>query len=579
MNLALDPRSQTVHGELEDGMNISATILAWGRTSPSRVAIDDGAGVRTYASLAASVEAWAGRFQAKGLGAGDVVLVFLPQAAETVAIYFGLMRCGAIPSFMPLPSPKQDPDYYWTSHQQLLEVIRPAALVTEAAHRPAIRAAGFDSRIDLILAPDDAWPETTVETAFPDTSADDLALLQHSSGTTSLKKGVMLSHKVISRQVDAYRRALDASVEDVVVSWLPMYHDMGLIACTVLPLMLGQKLVLLDPFQWVGDPRSLLRAIDRHRGTLVWLPNFAFELLAKVVRYEPGGLDLSSVRAFIDCSEPCKPASFDRFVAHFAAAGVHHGQLQVCYAMAETVFAVTQTRPGARVTRLRVDADRLAADRMVVPPRDNTTAVELLSAGQPVEGMELRVVDSVGRSLAEGQVGEIELVSEFLFDGYFNRPEITAERLRDGRYRSNDLGFVRDGELYVLGRVDDLIIVHGRNYFAHEVEAIANRVPGLKAGRNVAVGVFNEMLGTQDIVLIAEVAGGVAAAEAVALKRAVKHQIQERMALDLREVKLVDADWLVKTTSGKISRDLNLEKYMKGQAAGQRRPGGGADVG
>lgn len=562
-------------------MDIAAAIVAWGRTSPSRVAIDFDADVWTYGRLAASIDSWSNRFRAAGLRAGAVVLVFLPQSAESIAIYIGLMRCGAIPSFMPLPSSKQDPHYYWSSHQQLLDLIRPEALFTEAEHRPAMHAAGFGGLVVHIFAPDDVWPEPSVEAVFSGASDNDLALLQHSSGTTSLKKGVMLSHGAITRQIKSYSRALDASADDVVVSWLPLYHDMGLIACAVMPLVLGQKLVLLDPFQWVGDPQSLLCAIDRHRGSLVWLPNFAFDLLAKVVCYEPGSLDLSSVRAFIDCSEPCRPASFDRFLDRFAAAGVHQGQLQVCYAMAETVFAVTQTRPGVPVTRLRVDAVSLSVDRSAVPPRDETSALVLLSAGTPVDGMKIRVIDSQGMPLREGQVGEIELVSDFLFDGYFNRPEASAARLDKGCYRTNDLGFMRNGGLYVLGRTDDLIIVHGRNYFAHEVEAVANEIPGLKPGRNIAVGVVNEMLGTQDIVLIAETSSPVEAVDAIALKRTVKHEVLERMALELREVKLVDADWLVKTTSGKISRNLNREKYLYTLAA-RRHPtkaGGSMDVG
>lgn len=561
-------------------MDIAAAIVAWGRTSPSRVAIDFDADVWTYERLAARIDTWADRFRAAGLRAGAVVLVFLPQSAEAIAIYFGVMRRGAIPSFMPLPSSKQDPHYYWSSHQQLLDVIRPGALVTEAEHRLAMRAAGFGKLVAHIFAPDDVWPDSSVVAAFPEAPDNDLALLQHSSGTTSLKKGVMLSHGAIGRQVEAYRRALGASVDDVVVSWLPLYHDMGLIACTVLPLVAGQKLVLLDPFQWVGNPRSLLCAIDRHRGSLVWLPNFAFDLLAKVVRYEPGSLDLSSVRAFIDCSEPCRPASFDRFVDHFADAGVHQRQLQVCYAMAETVFAVTQTRPGEPVTRLHVDAVSLSVDRSVAPPRDDASALVLLSAGMPIDGMKVRVVDKESMPLSEGQVGEIELVSDFLFDGYFNRPEVSAARLGNGRYRTNDLGFMCNGELYVLGRTDDLIIVHGRNYFAHEVEAVANEVPGLKAGRNVAVGIPNAMLGTQDIVLIAETSSRVEGVDAIALRRAVKNEIQERMALELREVKLVDVDWLIKTTSGKISRSRNREKYLFTLTT-RRRPtktGGGKDV-
>jgi fatty-acyl-CoA synthase len=553
-------------------VNLAERICAWGVDRRDAVAIDEYGLSWTYGRLAQEIDHWAGRFRAHGLRAGDTVLLFLPQTAEAIAAYFGLMRGGAVPSFMPLPSAKQDPDYYWRSHAELLRLIRPAALVTLDEPLAAMRGAGFAELVPQLLAVDAAWPEVPAWTGASPGGEADIALLQHSSGTTALKKGVQLSHGAISRQVASYAAALRATPEDVVVSWLPMYHDMGLIACTVTPLLLGQKVVLLDPFRWVSEPASLLHEIDRHRGTLTWLPNFAFELLAKTVRFEPGRLDLSSMRAFIDCSEPCKPASFDRFLAKFAAAGVRAEMLQVCYAMAETVFAVSQTRLDAPVRRLTVDAQRLAEERLAVAPRDGAAGVEMLSAGEPVAGMTVTVVDADGRALPDGHVGEIELASEFLFDGYLNRPEISAQKLRAGRYRSNDLGFVDAGQVFVLGRADDLLIVHGRNYFAHEVEAAVNDVDGLKAGRNVAVGVFNEMLGSQDIVVIAELPAGapLPADKGLELKRRVKHLVAERMGLELRDVRIAEAGWLAKTSSGKISRSLNRDKYLQDMAAARR---------
>ena len=551
--------------------NIAEGICAWAESQPDKPAILGELGTRTYAELAAEIDTWAARFAAAGLRAGDTALVFLPQSAAAIAAYFGLMRCGAVPSFMPLPSAKQEPGYYWSSHCSLLKLIAPAALVTTSRQISPMRDAGFAETVEKIFAIDDNVDVARWRGASPG-RADEVALLQHSSGTTALKKGVQLSHRAISLQIEAYAVALRAEREDVVVSWLPTYHDMGLIACTVMPMLLGQTLVLLDPFRWVSEPRLLLDAITTHRGTLTWLPNFAFELLAKTVRYEPGSLDLSSMRAFVNCSEPCKPQSFDRFLATFTAAGVKPEALQVCYAMAETVFAVSQTEPGRPVGRLTVDSGELASNRMVAAPRDAGSALELLCAGRPLEGVAVTIVDAEGKALPSDHVGEIELAAPFLFSGYLNRPEISAAKLRSSRYRTSDFGFLRNGELYVLGRADDLIIVHGRNYFAHEIEAVVNDVPGLKAGRNVAVGVFNEMLGSQEVVVIAESdPSSRHAVDPLALKRAVKHLVAQHMALDLRDARIVAPGWLVKTSSGKISRALNRDKHMQEMAAARGR--------
>lgn len=553
-------------------VSLSERICAWGESRADHVAIDEYGASWTYRQLATAIDRWAGRFRQCNLGPGDVVLLFLPQTAEAIAVYFGVMRCGAVPSFMPLPSSKQSANYYWQSHAELLRLIRPAALATLKQHVEAMQEASFDSLVPQLLAVDGFSADDDPWRGHTPCTADDIALLQHSSGTTALKKGVQLSHGAVERQVSSYAKSLRASPDDVVVSWLPMYHDMGLIAGTVTPLLLGQTLVLLDPFKWVADPISLLCAIQRRRGTLTWLPNFAFELLTKTARFETADLDLSSMRAFVNCSEPCKAATFDRFLAKFASVGVRPHMLQVCYAMAETVFAVSQTPVDRPVRRLRVDPRLLTEAGLAREPTETSPGIELLSGGTAIEGMEISIVDSHGRALPTGNVGEIELSSSFLFDGYLNRPEATALALRSGRYRTRDLGFLHDDHVFILGRTDDLLIVHGRNYFAHEVEAVVNDVPGIKAGRNVAVAVLNEALGTQEVVVIAERApeASISVKNILELKRAVKRAAAERVGLDLRDVRIVEAGWLAKTTSGKISRSLNRDKYLQEVAAAHR---------
>jgi fatty-acyl-CoA synthase len=546
---------------------VSAQILAWAHRHPEAPAITMGERSLSYAELGQGIQQIAAMANRRDFGTQKVVLVFLPQTIDAVICYFGLMHAGLIPSFMPLPSHKQDHHRYWVSHKELLALIQPAAVIGPHEYLEEMRNAGLADSVGQ-LWPFEELARAALLEAYPPPPVDmaDIALLQHSSGTTALKKGVALSHSAIDAQVRSYAKALGSSRSDVIVSWLPMYHDMGLIACTVTPLMLGQHVVMLDPFAWVANPQSLFAAITHHQGTLVWLPNFAFELLAKTVRPDPALFDLSSVRAFVNCSEPCKPRSFEAFHKRFAGIGVREEALQVSYAMAETVFAVTQTQVGEKPQVIYADASLLAETKKVVTAIGNAAAVPLLSAGRPISGIQVVITDEQGETLCEDCVGEIELAGEFLFSAYYGRESLTREKFRNGRYRTNDLGFFHAGELFVLGRNDDLIIVHGRNYFAHEIEALANAIPGLKPGRNVAIPVANDLLATQEVVLLAE-ASQEQQRDLVALKREIKAHIQQGMGLELRDVSIVPTGWLLKSSSGKISRSANLDKYLRREHA------------
>lgn len=548
---------------------VSAQILAWAHRSPEAPAITMGERRLSYAELGQGIQQIAAMATRRDLGTQKIVLVFLPQTIDAVICYFGLMHAGLIPSFMPLPSHKQDHHRYWESHKELLALIQPAAVIGPHEYLEEMRNAGLADCAGQLWPFEELTSAPLMETCpAPPASMADIALLQHSSGTTALKKGVALSHRAIDAQVRSYAQALRSSRSDVIVSWLPMYHDMGLVACTVTPLMLGQHVVMLDPFAWVANPQSLFAAITRHQGTLVWLPNFAFELLAKTVRPDSALFDLSSVRAFVNCSEPCKPRSFEAFHKRFAGIGVREEALQVSYAMAETVFAVTQTEVGEKPLIIHADARVLAETNKVITSGGDGSAVPLLSAGRPIAGIQVVIADAQGETLSDNCVGEIELAGEFLFSAYYGRETLTREKFRNGRYRTNDLGFFHEGELFVLGRNDDLIIVHGRNYFAHEIEALANAIPGLKPGRNVAIPVPNDLLATQEVVLIAE-ADEAQPRDLVQLKREVKAYVLQGMGLELRDVSIVPAGWLLKSSSGKISRNANLDKYLGG---GQSAP-------
>lgn len=545
-----------------DGATVTSAILRQVAHVPAKPCLIFAASGQTltYAELYRESLRLAGLLRGAGARRGDLVLIFLPTHPDAYAAFVGAMLLGAVPSFMPTPSPKQEPGQYWRDHAALLTRATPRLIVTDDPTADAIAASGVlvDSLVTLLRVGQSRVP--LPEEAIVASRPDEVALLQHSSGTTGLKKGVMLSHAAILAQVGAYAEALLATDRDIVATWLPIYHDMGLVSSTLLPLMLGQTIVILDPFGWAARPATLLTAIARTGATLVWQPNFAFEHLTRTVRAEDCDADLSGVRAFINCSEPCRPATVDRFAAHFASLGVRPDQLQACYAMAETVFAVTQTRPAGTVRRLSVAAAALRGEGLARPPGEGEARLEVLSNGPPIAGMWVVAVTPQGEARGEREVGELLVGGTSLFDGYFRLPEQTAERLSAVGLRTRDLGFVADGEVYVLGRLDDLIIVHGRNYTAGEIEAAVNAVPGVRPGRAVAFGIDNPQVGSQDIVLVAE--SELDAEAAAGLSRRLKRVVQQEIGVALFEVRIVRPGWLSKTTSGKISRERNRLRYL-----------------
>ncbi len=324
----------------------------------------------------------------------------------------------------------------------------------------------------------------------------------------------------------------------------------------------------------MARPAALLDAIDRHDCRFAWMPNFAFEHLVRAVPQDCRA-DLSRLRAVINCSEPCRADTFDRFLDRFARLGLRPEQLHVCYAMAETVFAVSQTAPGEAARAIRVDAERLRRDRVAADPplseAGSAGVTRLLSTGRPLPGLDVRIREA-GRDLAENEVGEVVLCGEIVFDGYLNDPQTTLARLSGGLYHTRDSGFLRDGELYILGRTDDLLIVNGRNLHAHEVEALVAGTPGLKPGRAVAFGVFNAETGSQELVLVAErdAAGDPGPDQALAdqhTARAARQAVHDQTSIEVKICRIVEPGWLVKTTSGKISREANRAKYLHDIAA------------
>lgn len=550
----------------------------------------DGTQQFSAAELSTSLEEWArGLHPMRPAGSqhGESIAVLVaPRGFGAYASFLGAMRAGMASCILPGPTPKQDPQAYWESHRTVLARIAPAVVIAPAALFDML-ASVLPECTPLVDSAAPPVPGVGPLPALDDVDHDDVqAVLQHSSGTTGLKKGVVLTYGQIRAQVESYSAALGMIREDAVASWLPLYHDMGLVTAVLLPLSLGSLVVSMDPFDWLLRPSSILEQVTRYRASFCWLPNFAFAHLTNVAATE-GPFDLSCVRAFVDCSEPCRADTLDAFSTAFEPHGLARRALSTCYAMAETTFAVTQSPIGRPPVILWIDAAALSrtSTAVVVAP-GSPHAVRLVSCGPPIAGTRLKIAplahDRAARGLRsvvsrflgshkstalEGNiVGEILVESSSTFSGYHRDSESSQAALDDGWYRTGDLGFLHGGELYVTGRIKDLIIVNGRNLYAHDIEAAASTVEGVKPGRSAAFGFDRASTGSEAVVVVVEsTAAPGPAAEVIA--RRVRDAVSQALDLVLYDVLVRPPGLLVKTTSGKISREGNRRKYADGAMA------------
>jgi acyl-CoA synthetase (AMP-forming)/AMP-acid ligase II len=504
-----------------------------------------------------------------GIGSGDVVILILPHGLNLIFAYFGAVLNGSIPSIMPTLTEKLIPEKYRKDFKSLIEISKPSALITFSGfkeeinflktYEPSMKAVIISDEIDINHDPN----RELLDHAGLIRLDTDIALLQHSSGTTGLKKGVALSHQSVFNQLESYLAALEIKKNDVIVSWLPLYHDMGLIAGFLLPMLYGIPLVLMSPFGWVKAPYKLMQAISIYKGTLCWLPNFAYNFCAKKIRdRDLVDIDLSSLRAVINCSEPMRFSSHEMFLNRFKKYGFQERALATSYAMAENVFAVTQGGIDQPITYDEIDLFSFQKKNVAIPVRPGDRSVIMVSAGKPISNVEVNIIDSSGKFLNERQIGEIVIRSNCMLDGYYNRDEVTIKAFIDDWFKTGDFGYIADSEIYISGRKKDLIIVGGKNIYPKDLETIAMEIEGIHPGRVVAFGVYNELKGTEDVVIIAEIEDGFMDKKESVIEK-IRKKVTRESAIALRNILLVDKKWLIKTSSGKIARALNKKKYIK----------------
>lgn len=526
--------------------------------------------VLTYRQLVEESAAYRTILDGNGVQTGEVVILILNHGENLVYAFWGAILHGAIPSIMPFLTEKLEPEHYRQSLASLFEITKPAAVITYPEFIEEVRTAASNSpSIRAIISTSDVITPASFSPNLlseKNRSAEDIVLLQHSSGTTGLQKGVALSHQAVFNQIESYSKALHLNTskhgQDIIVSWLPLYHDMGLIAGFIMPILTRTPLVLMSPFDWVRAPYKLMQAISKYRATLCWLPNFAYNFCAQKIRNRDlENVDLSSLRAVINCSEPMYWDSHHMFLERFSQFGFRAEALATSYAMAENVFAVTQGGIDKPITIDVIDRGSLLSGKVTLPTNDDNRGVKMVSAGYPIENTYVKVIDSKGKDLPERHIGEIAINSNCMLTEYYRRPDITEKAFNHGWYKTGDLGYMVNGEVFIIGRKKDLIIVGGKNVYPQDLERLAGLVPGVHPGRVVAFGVFNEEIGTEDVVIVAEVETQ-DENEKIKIGDDIRKQVTRGSDIALRFVHIVERNWLIKTSSGKIARSANREKYL-----------------
>lgn len=486
-----------------------------------------------------------GRLRQLDLKEKTPIGILLQSQESQIIHYLAALSAGLIPAILTPPNRKLRREIFEETIKCLVENCRFSAIITDTN----------DLNVDATLL-EPATLKQLHRSQRPADLIENTAILQFTSGTTGVKRGVQISHEAILNSLHVYAKAIGLERSDIILSWLPLYHDMGFIACLNMPLAFGVHCIMINPLDWVANPGLFVQAASRCRASLSWNPNFAYSFMAERVRQEQlEEVNLSSLRGLVNCAEPVTVESQRRFQTRFAAYGLKANVFRGCYAMAEATFALTDG----------CDADPGYLD--LLGPTKSNLVVKLpqISVGHALPGVELAVVGENYRQLADKQIGELWVRSPLLFSGYNNNPEATATAMHQGWYKTGDLGYRVGQEYYVCSRKKDLLILNGINIFPQDVEELVSSVDGVIAGRVVAFSQFNDQFQSEMLIVLAE--SGTAGSEKNDVIIRIRQAILAMFQVASFHVHVLPQMWLVKSSSGKIARQANKTKWLAAQAS------------
>lgn len=514
-----------------------------------------------WSQLHDEARATAAALQARGVSRGDHVAILGPTTRELVTLIQGTWLAGATIMVLPLP-------------MRLASIEAFVAQTRVRIHKGDAVLVAIDDQLAEFVAPEPGDPPMVgiadlvaegarlgADRLTPvDVAPEDLAILQFTSGSTAEPKGVMLPHQTVVANLDGAAEAGEMQDDDVFCSWLPLYHDMGLVGMLTLPMITGRSLVLGAPQDFLAKPLRWMQWISDNRGTVTAGPNFSWVLAAKSLR-RAQDLDLSSLRIALNGAEPVDKTTVEAFVGAGAPFGLRPGCIFPAFGMAELAIAGTFPKPMRGLVTDPVDRRVLETERFAAAGTEGAEGTRSFALlGTPIPGLDMRIVEpESGRPCAEREVGELELRGTSVMSGYYKNPEATAAVLRDGWLRTGDLAYRLGDELVLCGRIKDVIILGGRNIFPDDIEKAVGTVDGVRPGNVIAFG--TEGRGKEVVAVVAEVKTD----DLEALRKAVHHAALEVCGVPPHEVILVAPGTLPKTSSGKLQRTLCKTQYLAGE--------------
>ncbi len=533
---------------------------------------DDKGECLTYKALHVQAAILASGLQQLGLTSQRAVAIMLPTGHDYFLSFFGALLAGGIP--VPLYPPVRPAQIEEHLRRQVGVLNNSQAVllitVTEAKGVARLLAAQVPT-LKRVVTVEDLIGEARILEAKPALRAEQIALVQYTSGSTGSPKGVMLSHQNLLANVRCSGEAIGASPRDVFVSWLPLYHDMGLIGAWLGSLYYGIPLVIMSPLAFLTRPERWLWAIHRYRGTLSAAPNFAYELCARRISLDKlEGLNLSSWRLAFNGAEAVSPSTLKSFIERFAPFGFRAESMAPVYGLAECSVGLAFPPLGKAPTVDRVDRGSLTRMGRAIPAdSSDKNALRFVACGRPLPRHEIRIVDSGGHELPERHEGKLQFRGPSATRGYYRNPEETRRLFDRDWLETGDRAYMVEGEVYITGRTKDIIIRGGRNIYPHEVEQGVGRIPGIRQGCVAVFGSADALSGTERVIVLAETRE-VDPARRGALQAEVNAAVTDLIGMPPDEVQLVPPHTVLKTSSGKIRRLASRELYERGGIG--RRP-------
>ncbi|MDH3669848.1 MAG: AMP-binding protein [Gammaproteobacteria bacterium] len=520
----------------------------------------------TYGALLRGAEAVAVGLQQAGLEPGNSVAIMLPTSREYLFTFFGILLAGGIPVPIYPPVRLAQIEEHLRRHVGILTNAQVPILVTVSEAKPLARLLKTHVECLRHVTTVDELVSTVGALTRPVLKSDDTAFLQYTSGSTAAPKGVVLTHRNLLANIRIMGAELEVDSTDVFVSWLPMYHDMGLIGAWLGSMYFAVPLVLMSPLSFLTRPARWLWAIHRYRATLSAAPNFAYELCrGKIDDQDIQGLDLQSWRMAFNAAEPVSPETVRGFTERFARYGFRPEAMFVGYGLAECSvgLAFPPLERGPLIDRVK--RQRFMRDGQAIPAaEDETHALRFVSCGYPLAEHEIRIVDATGSEVGDRQEGRLQFRGPSATSGYFRNPEATRRLFNGDWLDSGDLAYTVDGEIYITGRAKDMIIRAGRNIYPPELEEAVGSIPGIRRGCVAAFPVTDPGTGTERLLILAETRE-TEAGVLDTLRKQINSVIVDLIGMPPDDVVLAPPRTVLKTSSGKLRRAASRELYESGR--------------